>query len=66
MSNAPKKKGLTFFNLPWQIFAIITVIVLAATYLGVLPKGMAGCFVFMIVLGEILAWIGAHTPIIKD
>ena len=61
-----EKKGLTLFNLPWPIFAIITVVVLAATYLGVLPKGMAGCFAFMIVLGTILGWIGDHTPIIKS
>ena len=40
--------------------------VLLATCLGVLPAGMAGCFVFMIVVGDILAWIGDHTPIIKD
>ena len=39
---------------------------LGATYLGVLPKGMTGCFVFMIVVGDILAWIGDHTPIVKS
>ena len=66
MSEKKEKQGLTLFNLPWQVFAIITVVVLAATYLGVLPKGMAGCFVFMIVLGTILGWIGDHTPIIKS
>lgn len=66
MANNGEKKGLRLFNLPWQIFAIITVVVLAATYLGVLPKGMTGCFVFMIVVGDILAWIGDHTPIIKS
>ena len=60
------KKPLTFFTLPWPIFLVVTVICLLATYLGVLPKGMAGCFLFMMVLGEILAWIGDHTPIIKD
>ena len=27
---------------------------------------MAGCFLFMIVLGTILGWIGDHTPIIKS
>ncbi|MBQ6232610.1 MAG: 2-hydroxycarboxylate transporter family protein [Clostridia bacterium] len=64
MSN--QKKPLTFFTLPWPIFLVITVVTLAATYLGVLPKGMAGCFLFMMVLGEILGWIGDHTPIIKD
>ncbi len=61
-----KKQPLRLFNLPWHIFLIITAVVLAATYLGVLPKGMAGCFVFMIVVSEILCWIGDHTPIIKD
>ena len=62
---ASNKKGLRLFNLPWQVFAIIMAVVLLATYLGVLPKGMTGCFVFMIVVGDILAWIGDHTPIIK-
>jgi Na+/citrate or Na+/malate symporter len=27
---------------------------------------MAGCFLFMLVLGTILGWIGDHTPIIKS
>ena len=63
---AREKKPLTFFNLPWPIFLIITVITLLTTYLGVLPAGMAGCFLFMMVLGEILQWIGDHTPIIKS
>jgi Na+/citrate or Na+/malate symporter len=60
------KTGYTLFNLPLKWFIICTVIVLAATYLGVLPPGMTGCFVFMIVAGEILALIGNKTPIIKD
>ena len=61
-----EKKELRLFNLPWKVFAIITAVVLIATYLGVLPKGMTGCFVFMIVVGDILAWIGDHTPIVKS
>ena len=48
------------------IFIIVTVITLAATYLGVLPTGMAGCFLFMIVVGTILGWVGDHTPIIRS
>ena len=63
---AKEKKPLTFFNLPWYVFLIIAVIVFGATYLGVLPVGMTGCFAFMIVLGTILGWIGDHTPIIKS
>ena len=65
-AKASIRKGPEFFRLPWQIFLIIAVVVLAATYLGVLPQGMAGCFVFMIVVGEVLSWIGDHVPIIKD
>ena len=65
-TNSKSGKQLKLFNLPWPIFLIITAVVLLATYLGVLPKGMTGCFVFMIVVGDILAWIGDHTPIIKS
>lgn len=60
------KKPLEFFNLPWPIFLIIAAIVLGAVYLGVLPTSMTGCFIFMIVLGTILGWIGDHTPIVKS
>ena len=65
-NNTKSGKQLKLFNLPWPIFLIITAVVLLATYLGVLPKGMTGCFVFMIVVGDILAWIGDHTPIVKS
>ena len=61
-----QKNPLKFFGLPWPIFAIAAAVALGATYLGVLPAGMAGCFLFMIVIGEVLAWIGDHTPIIKS
>ena len=69
MSNLDtQKKESTYklFNLPWQYFAVFSVLVLGATYLGVLPTGMAGCFAFMIVLGTILNEIGERTPIIRS
>ena len=67
MTTVPKeKKPFTLFNMPWYVFLIIAVIVFGATYLGVLPTGMTGCFAFMIVLGTIFNWIGDHTPIIKS
>ena len=66
LQKQPLTKSLTFFNLPWPIFCIIAAVVFGATYLGVLPTGMTGCFAFMIVLGTILGWIGDHTPIIKS
>ena len=49
-----EKTPLKFFTLPWPIFAVITLVTVAATYLGVLPKGMAGCFLFMLVLGALM------------
>ena len=67
MTTAPKeKKPFQLFNLPLPVFGIITLVTILATYLGVLPVGMTGCFLFMIVLGTILGWIGDHTPIIKS
>ncbi len=67
--NTQKKESASsfkLFNLPWQYFAIFSAIVLIATYLGVLPTGMAGCFAFMIVLGTILNEIGERTPFIRS
>ena len=63
---AKEKKPFQLFNLPLPIFLIIAAVTILATYTGTLPAGMAGCFLFMIVLGTILGWIGDHTPIIKS
>ena len=49
-----------------KYFIPITIVVLAATYLGVLPKGMLGAFPLMMILGAILNEIGNKTPIVKD
>lgn len=65
-NNTLQKKPYQLYNLPWYLFAIFAVVVVAAAYMGVLPVGMAGCFAFMIVLGTILNEIGDHTPIVKD
>ena len=53
-----KKETYKLFNLPWYYFAVFAVVILLATYTGSLPKGMSGCFAFMIVLGTILYEIG--------
>lgn len=60
------KSTYKLFNLPWYFFAIFAAVVLAATYMGVLPVGMGGCFAFMIVVGTILNEIGNHTPIVRS
>ena len=67
MSNKTlQKEPLKLFNLPWYLFGIFAAVVLVATYMGVLPKGMAGCFALMIVLGTVLNIVGDNMPIVKD
>ena len=61
-----EQKGIKLFNLPVPVFLFISAIVLIAAYIGVLPEGMGGCFVFMIVVGTILDFIGNKTPIINS
>ena len=65
-NNTLKKEPLKLFNLPWYLFALLSAVVLTATFMGVLPKGMAGCFALMIVLGTVLNVVGDNAPIIKD
>lgn len=67
MSNKTlQKEPYKLFNLPWPLFAVFSAVILVATFLGVLPAGMAGCFALMIVLGTVLNEIGDHTPIINS
>ena len=61
-----EQKGIKLFNLPVPVFLFISAIVLIAAYIGVLPEGMGGCFVFMIVVGTVLDFIGNKTPIINS
>jgi len=63
---AQNKPIYKLYALPWQVFAIFSFAVLAATYLGVLPAGMAGCIALMVVFGTILQEIGDRTPIIRS
>lgn len=59
------KKGITIYGLPWQIFAIVGAVLIIATALGKLPKGMIGAFPIMILIGAIFNEIGERTPIIN-
>ncbi|MBR2047709.1 MAG: 2-hydroxycarboxylate transporter family protein [Oscillospiraceae bacterium] len=65
-NNTLQKEPMKLFNLPWYLFGIFAAVVLVATYMGVLPVGMAGCFAIMIVLGTVMGKIGDNTPIVKD
>ncbi|ASK62528.1 citrate:sodium symporter [Virgibacillus phasianinus] len=59
------KKKFTIFEIPVLWFGIFTAITLISLYSGNLPGGMIGSLLVMIVLGELLGWIGDHTPIVK-
>lgn len=47
-------------------FLAFSAMVILATFMGVLPKGLVGAVPFMMVLGAILNEVGNKTPIIKD
>lgn len=69
MSQTSAKGGIwnyKLYGLALPYFLIITAVIVAATFLGVLPAGMAGAFALMIVLGTILQEIGDKTPIVKS
>ena len=59
-------KNATLYQLPIPIFLLVAAVVILATYIGVLPVGITGCFVFMIVLGEVLNLIGNKLPIVRS
>ena len=61
-----EKSGYKIMGLSLPLFAIIAIVVLAGTYLGVLPAGMIGAFALMMVVGAVLNEVGSHLPIIKD
>lgn len=53
-------------GIPWPIFSAITVILCAAIALKVLPGGLIGSLMAMIVLGGILGFIGDRLPIVRS
>ncbi len=60
-----EKKSIKIFGVPLLWFVLFTAITLLSLYTGNLPGGMIGSLLIMIVLGELLGWIGDHTPIVK-
>lgn len=63
---ALQKPKLSIFNLPIGWFLGISVIAIYAMYMDLLPAGLIGALLIMVVLGELLGWIGDHTPIVKS
>lgn len=66
MSEVSGARTYKLYGLPWYYFGLFSIIVLVATFYGVLPAGMAGSFAIMIVLGTILQEIGDKTSIINS
>jgi malate:Na+ symporter len=60
------KASVTLYGLPWPIFAVITAVLLVAVYLNVLPAGLIGSLMVMLVLGEILGFVGDRLPIVRS
>lgn len=65
-SIAKEGQGYKIMGMSIPIFLCVTLVVLAASYMGVLPKGMVGAIPIMMVIGAIFNEVGNKTPIIKD
>ncbi|KDR94443.1 citrate carrier protein, CCS family [Peptoclostridium litorale DSM 5388] len=61
-----EKPEYRIMGMPLPLFAALALVVIAATYLGVLPKGMVGAIPLMMVVGAVLNEVGNKTPIVKD
>lgn len=61
-----KQEKFTIVGISPLVFIILSMVIITASFMGVLPKGMVGAFPIMMVLGAILNEIGNRTPIIKD
>ncbi|MCT4605244.1 MAG: 2-hydroxycarboxylate transporter family protein [Marinisporobacter sp.] len=61
-----ENKGFQIMGISLPMFAVLTIVVLGATYMGVLPKGMIGAFPLMMIVGAVLNELGNRLPIVKD
>ncbi len=56
---------IEIMGIDMKMFLVIAIVILASCALGVLPGGMVGAFLFLMVFGALLNQIGNVTPIIK-
>lgn len=61
-----KNDRFKLLGLEMKYFLPITFLVIGASYLHVLPKGLVGILPYLMIVGIILDYIGNHLPIIKD
>jgi len=61
-----ESSSIKIMGLDLKVFSVFALIVLALTFFGKLPVGMAGAVPLLLVVGAILGYIGDRLPIIKD
>ncbi|TCO68990.1 2-hydroxycarboxylate transporter family protein [Marinisporobacter balticus] len=61
-----ENKGFQIMGISLPVFSVLTVVILVATFMGALPKGMIGAFPLMMIVGAILNEVGNRLPIVKD
>jgi CCS family citrate carrier protein len=64
--NMIENKKFHIMGISLPMFIILSIIILTATYMGVLPKGMIGALPLLMVIGASLNELGNRLPIIKD
>jgi CCS family citrate carrier protein len=66
LESSSRKTGFTLMGMSLPVFGLVAAVTLAATFMGVLPKGLVGALPLMMIVGAVLNEIGNRTPIIKD
>lgn len=64
--NLNQKQPFKLMGMSVGVFGILTLITLAAVYLGALPKGMVGALPVMMIIGAVLNELGNRLPLVKD
>lgn len=54
------------YGLPLPIYLCLSLLVYACMQLGILPSGMAGVLLVLVVLGGLFHWIGSTLPIVRS
>lgn len=68
-ANSPATTSFTswrIFGLSLPLFAIVLAVLIAAMMLDALPTGMIGALAAMMILGELLGFVGDRLPIVKS
>ena len=58
-------KNHKILGLSWPLYLVLLAILLVAVWLGVLPEGLIGAFLFLLIIGELLNLIGNVVPIVN-